>query len=104
MKKTFGESISTAFGFGFIKFLILLIFALAALWLTSTNHNVSPENNTVILIKFISLTILLILGLFLMAIMSIIKTIFKTAVYAYCTNRPTGIFPKELIASNFSNR
>jgi hypothetical protein len=110
MKKTFGESISIAFSFGFIELLILVIFPLAALWLTSIGFNdiliplniVSPENNPSNLIGFISPTIFLIL--FLMAIMSTIKTIFKTAVYAYCTNRPTGIFPKELIASNFSDR
>jgi hypothetical protein len=106
-KKTFGETSVAAFGFGLIEFLIFVFFPLGFLWLTvmvlAGFHDIlTPlvsESNLIQAILFISPTMFL--TIFAMAILSTVKTIFKTAIYAYCTNRPTGIFPAELIKASF---
>jgi len=103
-KKTFGESAVAVFGFGLIEVLMLLILPVGTMVATIGLHDflvpLFPKVNAQLAaVMFFSPTVFV--TLFLLAMFSVVKTIFKTAIYAYCTNRPTGIFPAELIKASF---
>lgn len=108
MKKTFGEAITADFAFSLINTLIILIFPLGLiiLFVFGTDYLVTlivPELG----LKqshFVWTTSLILAApivTFLLSIISTTKIIFKTAVYAYATGNPTGIFPAGLIRASF---
>ena len=107
MKKTFGESAIAFFSFGIVEMITLFCCGYGTFWLTTIVFNdiliplnfVSANQNNLKFIVVVTPTLFVIS--FIISITSTVKTIFKTAVYAYGTNRPTGIFPPELISSSF---
>lgn len=110
LKETYGELLIPGFGFGFISFLLLLILPVSTLVLTFLGyagfcnlaqwlHFGVPQPHIIIFIVPVFTVTLLVF-----AMLSTVQTIFKTAVYAYCTHRPTGIFPTELIQRTFTKK
>jgi hypothetical protein len=113
MKKTFGESIVADFAFSLIYTIIIFIFPIGLLMLFASGEHylamllfpksyLTQPDSVHFIAPVLGLTILAVT--FLLSILSTVKIIFKTAVYAYATGNSTGIFPSNLIKSSFKSK
>lgn len=107
MKKTFGDTIVADMGFSVLSLFIIVIFPIAwfigfiasAVFIFVPLGIMAKGPTSFTLFMWATPSIIVpIIGLFFI---SIAKTIFKTAVYAYAQGRPTGSFPVALIKANF---
>jgi hypothetical protein len=106
IKETFGEVVTAEFAFSLINLLILFIFPLGLIILFVFGADyfvtlIAPELKQSHFVWMASLILTTPIVTFLLSIISTTKIIFKTAVYAYATGNPTGIFPPDLIKSSF---
>ena len=105
MKNTFGQSFAAGFGFSLVFGLVIFLVPLGLVSFYTLSFDylllplglmVAPE------IRFVAFFVAIpLITIFLLALISTAQTIFKTAVYAYATGKPTGPFPSGLIQTSF---
>jgi len=102
MKNTFGETAVPMFGFRFLIILTIIFVPINGILFSvlflPTHLFPFPVDSILLFGPAVFLTT------FALCILSTVLGIFKTAVYAYATGRPIGLFPEGLIKNSFKIR